>query len=56
MAKQEKEKLTAFRLPESDYTKLERIAERLDRSISWCLRSAVVQYIRAEQAKKPTEG
>jgi predicted transcriptional regulator len=44
-----KEKLTAFRLAESDYAKLGKIARRLDRSLSWTLRDAVKAYIKAAE-------
>jgi len=50
-----KEKQSAVRMETGDYRKLERIARELDRSVAWCMRDAIRQYIERFNAAKKSE-
>lgn len=47
MVRPAKAKLTAVRLETADHETLERIALKLDRSVAWCIRTAIKTYIAA---------
>jgi hypothetical protein len=49
----QEQKQVAVRMETADYSKLERIARRMDRSVSWCIRDAIQAYIEANRTAPP---
>ena len=41
-----------IRIKDDQIQALKRIAYKLDRSVAWCIRKAIADWIKAEEAKK----
>ena len=49
------QKQVAVRMESADYAKMERIARKMDRSVSWCIRAAIQAYIEANRSQTPAK-